>query len=145
MKAVIQRVSHASVVVDDKTVAEIGQGLLVLYGVEKGDDKTAADKLTDKMLRYRLFADEDDKMNLSVLDKKASILMVSQFTLAADTQKGLRPSFSSAMPPEQAKEIFDYSVEKLKQSLDNVQTGVFGADMKVSLLNDGPVTFLLEV
>ncbi len=145
MKALIQRVSQASVSVDGIVVGSVGQGLLVLLGVEKQDDEAAADKLLQKMLNYRIFSDEDDKMNLSVLDVAGGVLLVSQFTLVADTKKGLRPSFSSAAKPADAEWLYNYTVDSAKKITENVQQGIFAADMKVSLLNDGPVTFMLEV
>lgn len=145
MKALIQRVSQASVHVDGGVVGSIGQGVLVLLGVEKQDDEAAADKLLRKILNYRIFSDENDKMNLSVLDIHGGILLVSQFTLVADTQKGLRPSFSSAAKPAVAEHLYNYTVDGAKKLTKNVQQGVFAADMKVTLLNDGPVTFMLEV
>ncbi len=145
MKALIQRVNQASVSVDGDVVGSIGQGLLVLLGVEKQDDEAAADKLLKKMLNYRIFSDEDDKMNLSVLDVAGGVLLVSQFTLVADTKKGLRPSFSSAAKPADAERLYSYTVDSAKKLTENVQQGIFAADMKVSLLNDGPVTFMLEV
>ena len=145
MKALIQRVSQASVSVDGSVVGSIGQGVLVLLGVEKQDDEVAADKLLKKILNYRIFSDEDDKMNLSVLDVAGGVLLVSQFTLVADTKKGLRPSFSSAAKPADAERLYHYTVDSAKKLTKNVQQGIFAADMKVSLLNDGPVTFMLEV
>jgi len=145
MKALIQRVSQASVSVDGSVVGSISQGVLVLLGVEKQDDEAAADKLLKKILNYRIFSDEGDKMNLSVLDIAGGVLFVSQFTLVADTKKGLRPSFSSAAKPADAKRLYNHTVANAKKQTENVQQGVFAADMKVSLLNDGPVTFMLEV
>lgn len=145
MKALIQRVSQASVTVDDHMIGEIGRGLLVFVGVEKHDDEALADKLLDKLLRYRVFADENDKMNLSVTDINGGLLLVSQFTLAAETRKGLRPSFSSAAPPAEGERLYDYLCNQAAERHGNLATGRFGADMKVALLNDGPVTFLLEV
>ena len=145
MKALIQRVSQASVSVDGGVVGSIDQGLLVLLGVEKQDDEAAADKLLKKILNYRVFSDKDDKMNLSVLDVAGGVLLVSQFTLVADTKKGLRPSFSSAAKPADAEYLYNYTVGSAKKQTENVQQGVFAADMKVTLLNDGPVTFMLEV
>ena len=145
MKALIQRVSQASVSVDGDVVGRIGQGVLVLLGVEKKDDEAVADKLLKKILNYRIFSDEDDKMNLSVLDVAGGVLLVSQFTLVADTKKGLRPSFSSAAKPADAEHLYRYTVDSAKKLTKNVQQGVFAADMRVSLLNDGPVTFMLEV
>lgn len=145
MKALLQRVRHASVEVDGAVVGDIEQGLLVFVGVEKDDDEAAADKLLAKLLAYRVFADDDDKMNRSVADISGGVLLVSQFTLAADTRKGLRPSFSSAAPPAQAEALYDYMLAQA-QALHSgkVASGQFAADMQISLLNDGPVTFLLE-
>lgn len=146
MKALIQRVSHANVVVDDQTIGSIQSGLLVFLGVEKGDDEVALDKLLHKLLNYRVFPDNSGRMNLSVEAVAGSLLIVSQFTLAADTKKGLRPSFSSSAEPTLAKSLYLDFVAKVKRSelLTDVQTGEFGADMQVSLCNDGPVTFLLQ-
>ena len=144
MKALIQRVTSASVAVGGEVVGEIGQGLLVLLGVEKNDDTSSVEKITHKLLNYRVFADEQGKMNLSVADINGGLLVVSQFTLAASTQKGMRPSFSSAAEPALAEQLYKYCVSRLKESIKKVETGVFAADMQVSLVNDGPVTFLLE-
>ena len=152
MIALIQRVKHASVTVSDNKIAQIDQGLLVLLGVEKKDDTASIEKLADKILKYRVFSDSEDKMNLSVMDICGSVLMVPQFTLAADTQKGLRPSFSSAADPEKGFALFNQLIdimhvkgESLAENLPEnwLQTGRFGADMAVELLNDGPVTFNL--
>ncbi|HSC75110.1 MAG TPA: D-aminoacyl-tRNA deacylase [Pseudomonadales bacterium] len=143
MKALIQRVSSAQVKVEGEIVGEIGQGLLVLLGVERNDDRACAEKLLDKLLQYRVFADAEGKMNLSVQDVSGGVLLVSQFTLAADTNKGLRPSFSGAATPELARELYDFSASYLQKKHADVATGVFAADMKVQLTNDGPVTFLL--
>lgn len=145
MIALIQRVSEARVVVDNKTIGEIQQGVLAFIGVEKNDSDTEAARLLDKILSYRIFADSEDKMNLSVQDINGGMLLVPQFTLAADTQKGCRPSFSSAAPPTLGKQLFDELVKQAKNKYQNIETGQFGADMKVSLLNDGPVTFWLQV
>ena len=145
MKALIQRVSHAQVQVDNQTVGKIDGGLLVLLGVEKHDDPALADKLLERVINYRIFSDEQGKMNLSLLDIKGELLVVSQFTLAADTQKGRRPSFTSAAPPAMGNELYEYFVASATNKVSKVETGEFGADMKVSLLNDGPVTFMLEV
>ncbi len=145
MKALIQRVTTAKVVVDGCTVGEIEQGLMVLIGVDKDDTKQHADKLLQKLLKYRVFSDQQCKMNLSLLDIEGGLLLVPQFTLAADTDKGLRPSFSSAKPPAEGKQLFDYLISEAKQCYHKVETGVFGADMQVHLVNDGPVTFMLEV
>lgn len=144
MRALIQRVAHAKVEVDQQCIGEIDQGLLVFIGVEKGDRTEDADRLIKKLLAYRVFSDTDGKMNLSVTDVKGGLLLVSQFTLAANTQKGLRPSFSSAAAPADGEALYNYFVEQAKALHAPVATGRFGADMKVTLLNDGPVTFLLE-
>lgn len=143
MLGLIQRVSEASVTVDGKIVGEIGTGLLLLLGVEKGDDISNAERLLDKVLAYRVFGDDNGHMNLSLVDVGGGLLVVSQFTLAASTRKGLRPSFSSAAPPDVAERLYDHFVSQAGQRHADVATGVFGADMKVRLLNDGPVTFLL--
>lgn len=145
MKALLQRVRYARVEVDQNVVGQIDQGLLVFLGVEKGDDQAAMEKLITRILAYRVFADEDGKMNCSLTDIAGGLLLVSQFTLAADTRKGLRPGFSTAAPPAQAEPLFDYGVAFAREKHTNVAAGVFGADMQISLLNDGPVTFLLEV
>ena len=144
MKGLIQRVSHAQVVVDGEVVGAIDQGLLLLLGVEQADTEQQADKLLHKVLNYRIFADEQGKMNLSVKDIGGGLLVVSQFTLAAETKKGLRPSFSSAANPALAEQLYQYFVTQAKQQHSIVATGIFAADMKVSLCNDGPVTFMLE-
>lgn len=145
MRGLIQRVSQASVSVDGNMVGQIDQGLLLLLGVQKNDTQQQADKLLQKIVKYRVFSDQQGKMNDSLLDVGGGLLIVSQFTLAADTQKGLRPSFSSAAEPDIAKDIYHYFVEQAKAIGGiSVQTGIFAADMQVSLVNDGPVTFLLE-
>jgi len=144
MKALIQRVSHASVEVNSERVGEIGPGLLVLLGIDKGDNEAVADKLIAKILAYRIFADDVGRMNASVQDIMGGVLLVSQFTLSADTKKGLRPSFSSAASPAEAERLYQYVETQIRAKHSNVATGIFAADMKVSLLNDGPVTFLLE-
>lgn len=144
MKALIQRVSRASVEVEAQTVGAIEHGLLALVGVEKGDSEAHADKLLHKLLHYRVFSDAAGKMNLNVQQAGGGLLLVSQFTLAADTQKGLRPSFSSAAPPAEGERLFHYLVEHARQGGIPIATGAFGANMQVSLINDGPVTFLLE-
>jgi len=146
VQALIQRVSEAKVVVDGQTIGEIEQGILVLLGVEKEDDEKKADKLLNKVSGYRIFPDDEGKMNLSLKDIKGQLLVVSQFTLAADTKKGMRPSFSSAAIPCEAERLYEYFVDQANnvESLTKVATGEFGADMKVSLINDGPVTFRLE-
>lgn len=145
MKALIQRVSEASVKVDGNTVGAIGQGLLVLLGVERDDDRARTEKLCEKLLNYRVFSDAEGKMNLSVQDVKGGVLLVSQFTLAADTQKGLRPSFSCAGAPALARELYQHAIDYIGQKPVYLATGIFAADMKVQLINDGPVTFLLDV
>lgn len=145
MKALLQRVSHAKVTVDDQTVGAIQQGLLVFLGVELNDTEAQAKKLAQRLLGYRMFADSDDKTNLSVSDIQGQILVVSQFTLAADTNSGRRPSFSTAAPPAQAQALYEFFVEQLRASPLTIATGQFGGDMQVSLTNDGPMTFLLTV
>ncbi|MGB5787927.1 MAG: D-aminoacyl-tRNA deacylase [Pseudoalteromonas nigrifaciens] len=145
MQGLIQRVKHAKVEINNQVVGEIGQGILVLLGVEKQDDEQAADKLLHKISNYRIFTDENDKMNLSLKDIAGELLVVSQFTLAANTKKGMRPSFSSAATPSQANELYEYFVAQAKALNLTVATGDFGADMQVSLCNDGPVTFNLAV
>jgi D-tyrosyl-tRNA(Tyr) deacylase len=145
MIGLIQRVSEASVVVQGRTVGRIGRGLLVLVGVEKNDDETTAKRLLERLLGYRVFPDAEGKMNRSLSDIGGELLLVPQFTLAADTDKGTRPSFSCAASPELGAALFDYIVAKARESHPKVATGVFGADMKVSLINDGPVTFWLQV
>ena len=144
MLGLIQRVSSASVVIDYETVGEIDQGILLLLGVQKHDAMGSADKLLRKVLNYRMFSDPEGKMNLSLSDINGGLLIVSQFTLAADTKKGLRPSFSSAAPPEQAENLYNHFVSRATQQHLKVQNGRFGADMQVCLVNDGPVTFMLE-
>ncbi len=145
MLALIQRVKSSEVIINDKSIAKISQGILALIGIEKGDSEEQIPKLLHKIINYRIFADNDDKMNLSVKDITGGILLVPQFTLAANTQKGLRPSFSSSAPPDIAKKIFEQFIDQAKQQYDIIQTGQFGADMQVSLINDGPVTFMLQV
>lgn len=143
MIALIQRVSSAKVEVDGETVGQIGKGLLVLLGVEKNDDRQKADKLAEKVLNYRVFSDENDKMNLNVQQVAGEVLVVSQFTLVADTQKGLRPSFSKGATPSLANELYEYFVQKCGEKV-KVECGRFAADMQVSLVNEGPVTFWLQ-
>ncbi|MTC56373.1 D-tyrosyl-tRNA(Tyr) deacylase [Providencia rustigianii] len=145
MIALIQRVTHASVVVDKKTVGQIGSGLLVLLGVEKDDDEQKAKRLCEKVLGYRIFGDEQGKMNLNVKQAGGSLLVVSQFTLAAETNKGMRPSFSGGAEPEKADQLYQYFVQESRQQGTVTETGIFAADMQVSLTNDGPVTFWLQV
>ncbi len=144
MKAVIQRVGSANVVVDGDVVGEIGRGILVLLGVEKGDDETRADWLAEKIVSLRIFNDEAGKMNLSLIDVGGSLLAVSQFTLAGNCAKGRRPSFDGAAPPDEGKRLYDYFVEAVRNRGVTTATGIFQADMRVSLVNDGPVTFILE-
>ncbi len=144
MKALIQRVSSAKVEVKSAIIGEIDQGLLVFIGIEKYDELAEADKMIKRLLSYRIFYDADDKMNLSVSDIKGGVLLVSQFTLVADTSSGTRPGFSTAKPPKEAEELYNYFVRQMQKAHDTVATGIFGADMQVSLTNDGPVTFLLE-
>jgi D-tyrosyl-tRNA(Tyr) deacylase len=144
MRALIQRVSSASVQINAEQVGNIEQGLLVFLGIEKNDERTDADRLLNKILAYRVFSDAEDKMNLSVRDVKGGLLIVSQFTLAADTNAGLRPSFSSAKPPQQAQELYSYFLDQAQAQHQPIASGKFGADMQVSLVNDGPVTFLLN-
>lgn len=145
MQGLVQRVKHAKVTVDGQVIGQIEQGILLLLGVEKLDDNSAADKLLRKVTNYRIFSDENDKMNLSLKDIQGELLVVSQFTLAADTKKGMRPSFSSAATPVQANELYEYFVSQAKVAGLRVATGQFAADMQVSLCNDGPVTFNLTV
>ena len=145
MLGLIQRVSSASVSIDSQIHGHINQGILLLLGVEKGDSATQTDQLLQKILNYRIFGDEQGKMNLSLKDIAGDLLVVSQFTLAADTQKGLRPSFSSAAPPAQAENLYNYFLDQAKGIHNgSIANGQFGADMQVSLCNDGPVTFLLK-
>ena len=145
MKALLQRVADARVEVGGEVVGAIGNGLLVLVGVEPHDSHASADKLLKRLLEYRVFSDADGKMNLSLTDVSGGLLLVSQFTLAADTKSGRRPSFSSAAPPALGAELFDYLLEQARAKHPQVASGRFGADMQVHLINDGPVTFLLEV
>lgn len=145
MKALIQRVRSARVEVAQEVVGSIAQGLLVLVGVEPDDTPACADKLLHKLLNYRVFGDANGKMNLSLKDVQGGLLLVSQFTLVADTQSGLRPSFSKAAPPALGEALFDDLVSKARAAHPQVATGQFGADMQVHLINDGPVTFMFEV
>ena len=140
----LQRVLEASVDIDGGRVATIGAGLLVLVGVRPTDDEASALRLADRLLQYRIFADEGGKMNLSLGQTQGGLLLVPQFTLAADTHKGLRPGFSTAAPPGQGRQLFDTLVQAARARHGRVETGVFGAHMRVSLINDGPVTFWLE-
>ncbi|ATO19049.1 D-tyrosyl-tRNA(Tyr) deacylase [Acinetobacter sp. LoGeW2-3] len=145
MRALLQRVLEAKVVVDGETTGEIGKGILVFLGLGKEDNLDKGKKLIDKILKYRFFDDEQGKMGWNVSQANGGLLLVSQFTLMAQTQKGLRPDFGPAMPPAEAKAMYDQLVDYAKSQFEGVQTGVFGADMKVHLVNDGPVTFNLEV
>lgn len=145
MLGLIQRVKKASVTVDETITGEIQQGILLLLGIQKNDTEATADKLIDKILAYRIFSDDNNKMNCNVQQIEGGVLVVSQFTLAADTKKGLRPSFSSAAPPAQAEALYDYFVAQMRSKHARVATGIFAADMQVSLINDGPVTFMLEM
>ena len=145
MRALIQRVLEAKVVVDGQTTGEIEKGLLVFLGLGKDDTLEKGQKLIDKILKYRIFDDENGKMGWNVSQASGGILLVSQFTLMAQTQKGLRPDFGPAMPPSDAKALYEQLVEYTQQQFENVQTGIFAADMKVHLVNDGPVTFNLEI
>jgi D-aminoacyl-tRNA deacylase len=144
MIGLLQRVTNASVNVDNEVVGQIGRGLLVLIGVEKEDTETQARRLLERLLGYRVFPDAEGKMNLSLKDIDGGLLLVPQFTLVADTRKGMRPSFSSAAPPDHGKQLFDQLIEIAQSMHQHVATGQFGADMQVALTNDGPVTFWLQ-
>ena len=144
MKGLIQRVKKASVRIDSQLNSQINEGILIFLGVEKGDEKSNADKLAEKLVKLRIFEDENEKMNKSVQDINGSILVVSQFTLAGDCKKGTRPSFDKAELPQKANELYEYFISKLKSMNIPTQTGSFGAMMDVELINDGPVTFMLE-
>lgn len=144
MKLVIQRVKHASVTVDNNIVGKIGQGFLVLLGVGPEDTKKEADYLVQKLVKLRVFEDENEKMNLALKDINGQLLIISQFTLYADCEKGNRPSFSCAAKPDKANELYEYFINECKKEINIVEHGIFGADMKVELLNDGPVTIILE-
>ncbi|CAM8663633.1 Dtd D-Tyr-tRNAtyr deacylase [Oxalobacteraceae bacterium] len=145
MIGLLQRVSEASVRVDDTIVGQIGKGMLVLLCAERGDSRKEADALLNKLLNFRVFSDAEGKMNLNLAQVQGGLLLVPQFTLAADTRSGTRPSFTPAAPPALANELFDYTVQCARQAHPQVETGRFGADMKVALVNDGPVTFWLQV
>ncbi len=144
MKLVIQRVTEASVKVDGHVVGSIGQGYMVLVGIADTDTREIADKLLKKMIGLRIFEDENGKTNISLADVNGALLMISQFTLYANCKKGNRPSFIEAGKPDAAEILFDYMIEKAKESVPTVEKGIFGADMKVSLLNDGPFTIILD-
>jgi len=144
MIGLLQRVSKAQVEVDGRIVGAIGRGLLVLVAVERGDTEVQADRLIERLLTYRVFEDDDGRMNRSLVDVGGGLLLVSQFTLAADTRKGTRPGFSPAAPPEEGRRLFDYLLEAAKRRHPDVQSGEFGAHMLVTLTNDGPVTFWLQ-
>ncbi len=145
MKGLLQRVSHARVEIDGEVVGAIDQGLMVLVGIEPQDTETSAQRMLHKLLNYRIFADEQQRMNCSVQGVEGGLLLVSQFTLAADTRKGLRPGFSTAAPPAQAEQLFSYLLSQAHAAWPRVASGRFAADMQVHLVNDGPVTFMLEV
>ena len=144
MKFVIQRVKHASVTVDSNVIGKINNGFMVLIGVENADTKEIADKMVAKLVNMRIFQDENDKMNLSLLDIQGEVLLISQFTLYGDARKGRRPNFMNALGGEEAKKFYDKFIEMMKETGLKVQTGIFGADMKVDIKNDGPVTILLD-
>lgn len=144
MKIVLQRVLRSSVMVDDEVVGKIGRGLTILFGAEKGDTDKAVDALAEKVVHLRIFADDQGKMNLSCLDVQGDILVVSQFTLAGDCSRGRRPGFDHAAAPEDAQRLYQKFVGKLAESKLNIQEGRFGAHMQVDIVNDGPVTFILE-
>lgn len=144
MKLVVQRVKNASVTIDGNLFSSINNGYLVLFGVEKNDTREQADWLANKLCVLRAFSDENGKMNLSIKDVAGEMLIVSQFTLCAEIRKGTRPSFDNAMSPNEANEMYEYFMSKVREQDIPVKTGVFGADMKVELLNDGPVTFIIE-
>jgi len=141
----LQRVAEASVSVGGERIGAVGRGLLVRVGVQPADDESRADRLLDRLLGYRVFPDAEGRMNLSLTDTEGGLLLVPQFTLAADTRKGMRASFTSAAPPEQGARLFAYLVDRARARHKDVATGIFGADMQVALVNDGPVTFWLEV
>ena len=144
MKFVIQRVQYASVTVDNNVIGKINNGFMVLIGVENADTKEIADKMVSKLVNMRIFQDENDKMNLSLSDVNGELLLISQFTLYANCKKGNRPSFTEAGKPDMANEMYEYIISKCKESVEVVEKGEFGADMKVELLNDGPFTIILD-
>lgn len=145
MIALLQRVAEASVTVDDQCIGRIARGLMVLLCAERGDSEKEADALLSKLLAYRVFPDADGKMNLSLSQIQGGLLLVPQFTLAADTRSGTRPSFTPAAPPAEASRLFEYTLTKARATHPQVEAGRFGADMQVGLVNDGPVTFWLQV
>ena len=144
MIGLLQRVNESRVEVDGRLTGSIGRGLLVLVGVQRGDDEARADRLLQRLLGYRVFPDAEERMNLSVRDIAGGLLLVPQFTLAADTRKGTRAGFTTAAPPDEGRRLFDYLVSEARAAHDPVATGEFGADMQVQLINDGPVTFWLQ-
>ncbi len=144
MKIVLQRVTNAQVDVDGKTTGKIGSGLLVLLGVGQGDTEKDCERLAEKIVNLRIFSDENDKINLSLKDIDGEMLVVSQFTLYADCKKGHRPNFLNAAKPDEANRLYEYFISVCKEKVRKVESGIFGADMKVSLLNDGPFTIILE-
>lgn len=144
MKFIIQRVTHANVVVNGNEIGKIGRGFMVLIGVSKDDNETIADKMVDKMIKLRIFEDENGKTNLSLDDVGGELLLISQFTLYANCKKGNRPSFIDAGAPDEANALYEYIIERCKERVNVVERGEFGADMKVSLLNDGPFTIVLD-
>ncbi|MGB0449141.1 MAG: D-aminoacyl-tRNA deacylase [Porticoccaceae bacterium] len=144
MIGLIQRVTHASVSVDNSICGEINQGIMLLLGIQRDDNQDHADRLLEKILNYRIFADSQGKMNLSLRDINGGLLIVSQFTLAADTKKGLRPSFTAAASPQDAEALYNHFTTRAKSIHQDTQCGIFAADMQVSLCNDGPVTFSLQ-
>lgn len=144
MRLVIQRVAHASVTVEGQILGKIEKGYMVLIGIEDADTESIADKMIQKMLNLRIFEDEEGKMNRSIRDVEGGLLLISQFTLYADCRKGNRPSFINAGKPDMAKTLYEYMIEKCKEEIAIVEQGEFGADMKVELLNDGPVTIILD-
>lgn len=145
MLALLQRVTHASVMVNNQTIGAINQGILVFVAIEPNDTELLANRLIERILGYRIFPDNQERMNLSVKDINGELLIVPQFTLAADTSKGMRPSFTSAAPPNLGEKLFNYFVSQLKTQYSRIATGKFGADMQVNLCNNGPVTFMLTI
>ena len=145
MIGLLQRVSEAQVEVEGRTIARIGRGLLVLVGVQRGDTSASADRLLERLVTYRVFPDDEDRMNRSLADVGGALLLVPQFTLAADTDRGTRAGFSRAAPPDEGRRLFEYLVGLARSRVPHVDAGVFGASMRVALVNEGPVTFWLEV